>query len=51
MALLQSETLAALHAAGTPERIARDAAATAADIDVRHSVLADASTVLTPNST
>lgn len=41
MALLQFETYAALQAAGTPEPLARDAAVAAADIDVRHTVLAE----------
>lgn len=41
MALLQSETYTALLAAGTPEPEARQAAEAAADIDVRHTVMAE----------
>jgi len=41
MSLLQSETYTALLAAGTPEPEARQAAIAAADIDVRHTVMAE----------
>ena len=41
MSLLQIETLDALRAAGAPEAEARAAAIAAADIDVRHSVMAE----------
>jgi hypothetical protein len=41
VALLQTETLDAFRAAGAPEAEARAAATAAADIDVRHSVMAE----------
>jgi hypothetical protein len=41
MSLMQSETYAAFLAAGTPEPEARQAAIAAADIDVRHTVMAE----------
>ena len=41
MAMLQSETSFALLAAGSPETEARAAARAAADIDVRHTVMAE----------
>jgi hypothetical protein len=41
MALLQTETLDAFRAAGAPEPEARAAAIAAADIDVRHTVMAE----------
>lgn len=41
MAMIQAETYDALLAAGTPEPQARAAAIAAADIDVRHSVMAE----------
>lgn len=41
MALLQVETYDALKAAGTPEPAARAAAEVAANMDVRHSVMAE----------
>jgi hypothetical protein len=41
MALFQYETYAAFLAAGTPEPEARQAAIAAADIDVRHTVMAE----------
>ena len=41
MSLLQSETYTALLAAGAPEPEARQAAIAAADIDVRHTVMAE----------
>lgn len=41
MSLFQSETYDALLAAGAPEADARAAAIAAADIDVRHSVMAE----------
>lgn len=41
MSLFQYETYAALKAAGTPEPEARQAAIAAADIDIRHTVMAE----------
>ena len=41
MSLLQTETLDAFRAAGAPEAEARAAAIAAADIDVRHSIMAE----------
>lgn len=41
MALFQTETYFALTAAGAPEAAARAAAEAAADIDVRHTVMAE----------
>ena len=41
MALLQIETYDALQAAGTPEPQARAAAEAAADIEIRHTVMAE----------
>ena len=41
MALLQTEAYFALKAAGAPESEAREAAEAAADIDIRHTVMAE----------